>query len=139
MYEVKNELGFNYVTVKVAKSRIDKGLLAIPVLLLDRFPQKQKKISIFFDDRAIPILKNFTPYKSSSRECRIGGLSRKQLTLLAQKENVDYKTVLFNEFLRLNQKPTPKRLRKRPTAVRCKENAPISIKTLLGQIPEEIT
>jgi hypothetical protein len=31
---------------------------------------------VFFDDSEIPDIKNFTPYNSKSRECRIGGLAK---------------------------------------------------------------
>lgn len=75
MYEFKSEIAYSYQTIKVTKSRIDKGLLAIPVVLLDRFPNKKKEITILFDDDEIYYSKSFTPYSSSSRECRIGGLS----------------------------------------------------------------
>jgi hypothetical protein len=75
MQKVKNEVGYSYVTIKITKSRIDKGLLAIPVSLLDKFPKEKRKITIFFDDEEIPSFKSFTPYSSSSQECRIGGLT----------------------------------------------------------------
>lgn len=38
MQKVKNEVGYSYITIKITKSRINKGLLAIPVSLLDKFP-----------------------------------------------------------------------------------------------------
>jgi hypothetical protein len=73
MKKVKSELPLNYVTVKTTKSRIDKGLLAIPVSLVDIFPTKSNKIYLV-NESGIVEAKSFTPYKSSSRECRIGGL-----------------------------------------------------------------
>jgi len=75
MQKVKNEIGYNYITVKITKSRINKGLLAIPVSLLDKFPKEKQKITIFFDDEEKPSVKSFTPYASSSQECRISGLT----------------------------------------------------------------
>jgi hypothetical protein len=75
MQKVKNEIGYSYITIKITKSRIDKGLLAIPVSLLDRFPKEKQKITIFFDDEETPSVKSFTPYSSSSQECRISGLT----------------------------------------------------------------
>jgi len=68
-----SDVPFSYVTIKTTKSRIEKGLLAIPVSLLDIFPKKKKKILIV-DVKGNKDLKSFTPYNSSSRECRIGGL-----------------------------------------------------------------
>src|SRR3989442_2004158 len=75
MQKVKNEIGYSYVTLKITRSRINKGLLAIPVSLLDKFPKEKQKITIFFDDEEKPSIKNFTPYNSSSQECRISGLT----------------------------------------------------------------
>ena len=71
MQKVKSEIGYSYITIKITKSRIDKGLLAIPISLLDKFPKEKRKITIFFDDEENPSSKNFTPYISSSKECRI--------------------------------------------------------------------
>ncbi|HNX11920.1 MAG TPA: HNH endonuclease signature motif containing protein [Paludibacteraceae bacterium] len=73
MKKVKSELPLSYVTIKTTKSRIDKGLLAIPVSLIDIFPKKSNKIYLV-NERGIVEVKTFTPYNSSSRECRIGGL-----------------------------------------------------------------
>ena len=73
MKKVESELPLNYITIKATKSRIDKGLLAIPVSLVDLFPENTNKIFLVNDDGQIEH-KTFTPYSSSSRECRIGGL-----------------------------------------------------------------
>jgi hypothetical protein len=73
MKKVKSELPLSYVTIKTTKSRIDKGLLAIPVSLVDVFPKNSNKIYLV-NEIGIVEAKSFTPYKSSSRECRIGGL-----------------------------------------------------------------
>jgi hypothetical protein len=75
MQKVKSEIGYSYVTIKVTRSRIGKGLLAIPISLLDKFPKEKQKITIFFDDEENPSYKSFTPYNSSSKECRISGLT----------------------------------------------------------------
>ncbi|MDE0472578.1 MAG: hypothetical protein OXH57_11630 [Ekhidna sp.] len=73
MKKVKSELPINYITIKATKSRINKGLLAIPVSLIDLFPENTNKIFLVNDDGQIE-RKKFTAYNSSSRECRIGGL-----------------------------------------------------------------
>ena len=75
MEKYKSQINFNYETIRITKSRLDKGLLAIPVSLIDLFPKKKTEIKILLGDEDIPILKHFTPYSSSSRECRIGGLA----------------------------------------------------------------
>ena len=41
MQKQKSEISFDYITLKTTKGRIAKGLLAIPVSLIDIFP-KQK-------------------------------------------------------------------------------------------------
>src|SRR5215467_5226640 len=75
MQKVQSEIGYNYITIKVTQSRINKGLLSIPVSLLDRFPKEKRKITVFFDDEEQPSMKSFVPYNSSSKECRINGLA----------------------------------------------------------------
>jgi hypothetical protein len=37
MQKVQSEIEYNYITIKITQSRINKGLLSIPVSLLDRF------------------------------------------------------------------------------------------------------
>lgn len=73
MKKVKSDLPLNYITIKVTKSRINKGLLAIPVSLIDLFPKKSNKIFLVNEYGKVET-KSFTQYNSSSRECRIGGL-----------------------------------------------------------------
>ncbi len=66
----------DYITVKVTPGRISKGLLSIPVSLRDIFPRKRQNISVLFDSSTRIFEKPFSPYESSTRECRIYGLSR---------------------------------------------------------------
>lgn len=73
--KVRSNIPFNYFTIKTTKSRIEKGLLAIPVSIIDIFPKYSKKILIVGND-GLSEQKNFTPYNSSSRECRIGGMKQ---------------------------------------------------------------
>lgn len=66
---------YNYITFKVTKSRIDKGLLAIPKSLADEyFPPNNSKIRICFEQSMDFEIKNYTCFTSSSREARIGGM-----------------------------------------------------------------
>ena len=74
MKKINSDINLNYETLKVTKSRLNKGLLSIPVSLIDNFPSKKRKIQVFFDNNKLPEFKNFTPYTSSSKECRIGGM-----------------------------------------------------------------
>jgi hypothetical protein len=71
---IESAIDYDYVTIGLMQSRINKGLLAIPVSLTDNFPKKKTKVHVFFDDSDFPVERNFTPYESSSRECRIGGM-----------------------------------------------------------------
>jgi hypothetical protein len=75
MKTVKSNIAYNYKTIKLTQSRLNKGLLAIPASLTELFPSSKTKIQILFDKSNNPIEKNFTPYSSSSRECRIGGMT----------------------------------------------------------------
>jgi hypothetical protein len=73
MKKIRTDIPFNYITIKTTKSRIDKGLLAIPVSLTEMFPKSTNNIFLI-DENGKEEKKSFTPYNSSSRECRIGGL-----------------------------------------------------------------
>lgn len=73
MKREKTKIPFNYITVKTTLSRINKGLLAIPVSLIDFFPQTKSEIFLI-DENGKEEGKSFTPYNSSSKECRIGGM-----------------------------------------------------------------
>lgn len=74
MKKIESKLPFNYKTIKITQSRIDKGLLAIPVSLIDYFPKKKTTVEVALGNVAKLSPKIFTPYTSSSRECRIGGM-----------------------------------------------------------------
>jgi hypothetical protein len=73
MKTIESKLPFNYKTIRITQSRIDKGLLAIPVSIIDYFPKDKTKVYVAMGiDEPLP--KRFTPYTSTSRECRIGGM-----------------------------------------------------------------
>lgn len=74
MEKIKSKIPFNYKTIRVTQSRLNKGLLAIPVSLIDYFPKQKGKIYMVMGTNDRIIAKTFTPYTSSSRECRIGGM-----------------------------------------------------------------
>jgi len=73
MKKATSSIPYNYITIKTTKSRIGKGLLAIPVSLISQFPKLASKINVL-NDKGQEEEKTYTPYQSSSRECRIGGL-----------------------------------------------------------------
>jgi hypothetical protein len=64
---------FSYTTVIATKSRIEKGLLAIPVSLLNFFPRTAGSVYLLGESGQW-VKKKFTAYESRSRECRIGGM-----------------------------------------------------------------
>lgn len=70
----KSELNYNYRTIMVTKSRISKGLLAIPRGFTNYLPKSSQRIKIYFDDSQNPKIKTFSSYYSSTNENRIGGL-----------------------------------------------------------------
>ena len=72
---IQSQIAYNYATIKITKSRLDKGLLAIPVSLIQWFPKQNCQINVFLDDSIHSQLKTYTSYTSRSRECRIGGLA----------------------------------------------------------------
>lgn len=60
--------------VKLTKSRIEKGFLAFPRRLRYLFPSTPRKVEVFLDDGQTPQQKPYTPYESTTRECRIYNL-----------------------------------------------------------------
>lgn len=74
MLKASSKIPFNYKTIRVTQSRLNKGLLAIPVSLIDYFPKQKGKIYIATGISDKASAKTFTPYTCSSRECRIGGM-----------------------------------------------------------------
>jgi hypothetical protein len=74
MRTVPSQIPFSYKTIRVTKSRIEKGLLAIPTSLAESFPKKRSTIDVFFSASRLSVPKTYTPYQSSSKECRIGGM-----------------------------------------------------------------
>lgn len=69
-----SRIPYSYTAIRVTKSRIDKGLIAIPVALADRFPERNTTIQVYLDDSPQPMFKKYSSYNSSTRECRIGGI-----------------------------------------------------------------
>lgn len=72
----KSDINYNYATIKITKSRIDKGLIAIPVSLAKWFPANNEDVQIHLGDSPISETKHYSSYNSSTRECRIGGMKQ---------------------------------------------------------------
>ncbi|MCC6543102.1 MAG: HNH endonuclease [Nitrospirae bacterium] len=75
MIKTESKINYSYATIKVTQSRIDKGLIAIPVSLIRWFPDHKTTIKVFLDESAVLHNKSYSPYTSSTRECRIGGMA----------------------------------------------------------------
>lgn len=70
----KSGINYSYVTINITQSRIDKGLIAIPVSLTKWFPNTNETIEVYLSDSPISQSKHYSSYRSSTRECRIGGM-----------------------------------------------------------------
>lgn len=70
----KSQVNYDYATIKITQSRIDKGLIAVPVSLTDKFPAHSGTIQIYLNDSPDSEIKTYSSYTSSTRECRIGGV-----------------------------------------------------------------
>lgn len=75
MIKIKSPINYNYATVKITQSRINKGLIAIPVSLAKWFPINNSQIQVYLDDSLVPHTKKYSSYSSATRECRIGGMA----------------------------------------------------------------
>jgi len=69
-----SQINYDYATIRITQSRIDKGLLALPVTLADWFPKHNETVEVYLNDSPNSQIKNYSSYSSSTRECRIGGL-----------------------------------------------------------------
>ncbi len=71
-----SEIPYDYATIRITQSRINKGLLAIPVGLSERFPRHNQDVHVHLNASPESQVKRYSSYNSSTRECRIGGLKR---------------------------------------------------------------
>ncbi len=74
VFRTKSAINYSYATIKITQSRINKGLIAIPVSLADKFPPENESIEVYLNDSLTSEVKKYSTYTSSTRECRIGGL-----------------------------------------------------------------
>lgn len=64
----------NYTTIKMTRSRLEYGLLAIPSAMLNLFPNQSTDIYIYFDNSNVLQEKKFI-ISEKNREARVYGLS----------------------------------------------------------------
>ena len=62
------------IAVRTTPGNVSKGLIAIPKRLRHAFPKERGTVSVLLDDADAPAQKPYSPYESSTRQCRIGGL-----------------------------------------------------------------
>jgi hypothetical protein len=67
-------VNYDYATIKLTKSRIEKGLIAVPMALANWFPDHSTDIHVYLDDSSVPQRKRYSSCSSSTKECRIGGV-----------------------------------------------------------------
>ena len=72
LVQSKSKINYSYSTIKITQSRLEKGLVAIPISFAEWFPSYNTTIKIYLDDSSDLYNKNYSSYTSSTRECRIG-------------------------------------------------------------------
>ena len=72
----KSQITYSYATIRITQSRLDKGLIAIPVSLTKWFPDHNDTIEVYLNDSPTSQIKHYSSYNSSTRECRIGGMKQ---------------------------------------------------------------
>jgi hypothetical protein len=70
----RSKISYDYATIRITQSRIDKGLIAIPKALAEWFPGHNETIQVYLNDSPVSQTKHYSSYTSSTRECRIGGV-----------------------------------------------------------------
>jgi len=70
----KSRITYPYATIGITQSRLDKGLIAIPIALAEWFPAHNETIEVYLNDSPVSQTKRYSSYASSTRECRIGGV-----------------------------------------------------------------
>lgn len=107
-------INYNYSTIKMTRSRIEYGLLAIPKSILFLFPKKSSDLLIYFDNSKILRKKSFV-ISEKNRESRVYGLSewynnnkfREDDEIIIQLINYEekiYRFIAEKRFVELNTK-----------------------------------
>jgi hypothetical protein len=108
--KAKSEINYNYQTVKISQSRIDRGLIALPRSLAGWFPDHNTTIQVYLGNSLIPESKNYTSSTSSTNESRIGGMAdwfntknirdgdEIVIQLIDRKEHI-YRLIAENDFI----------------------------------------
>jgi len=108
----KSSINYDYKTIRITKSRIEKGLLAVPKNFSNSLPKSNQKIKVYLNDSTNPEIKTFSSFDSSTNENRIGGLKAwffenkikegDELVLqILDKEKFIYRLLKEEDFLRM--------------------------------------
>jgi len=97
---IKSKINYNYQTIKITRSRIDKGLLAIPKVFSDFLPKDNQNIKVYLDDSNKFQIKKFSSFYSSTNENRIGGLgSWFEKNQIKEGDEIILQVINKNEFI----------------------------------------
>jgi len=110
----KSPISYSYATIRLTQSRIDKGLIAVPVALAGWFPDHNADIQIHLDDSLLSQSKRYSSYNSSTKECRIGGVKQwfdendlksgdEVVVQVIDKENLAYRLIPEKDFVAATQ------------------------------------
>jgi len=71
-----SKIGYDYMTIALTKSRLEKGLIAVPLSFSKWLPKNNRTIGIYLDDSDELQKVSFSSYTSSTHENRIGGMKQ---------------------------------------------------------------
>lgn len=77
-----SEINYDYQTIKITQSRIDKGLLAIPKTFSQFLPSQNSKIKVSLDDSEKYEIKNFSSFYSPIMKIASGVLKNGMLKII---------------------------------------------------------
>jgi len=109
-----SKISYSYATIRLTQSRIDKGLIALPIALAKWFPDHNAHIQVYLGDSAIAQPKRYSCGSGSTKECRIGGVSQwfedngltsgdEIVVQVVDKENSIYRLIAERRFLAATQ------------------------------------
>lgn len=110
----KSRITYSYATIRLTRSRIDKGLIAVPIALAKWFPDHNADIQVYLDDSPIAQSKRYSSYDSSTKECRIGGVRQwfeesdlrsgdEIVVQVIDKEHLTYRLISEKDFVTATQ------------------------------------
>lgn len=110
----KSPISYNYATIRLTQSRINKGLIAVPIALAKWFPDHNADIQAYLGDSPVLKSKRYSSFNSSTKECRIGGVRQwfqdndlksgdEIVVQVIDKENLIYRLLPERDFVAATQ------------------------------------